>query len=73
MLGFFVLILSYYLYKFIYLKYTYEKSYEIAKQYTLLKDFREENQSCYNRARIKGWINDYTWLKINSKKEIKDV
>lgn len=54
-------------------KYTYEKSYEIAKQYTLLKDFREENQSCYNRARIKGWINDYTWLKINSKKEIKDV
>lgn len=63
MLGFFVLILSYYLYKFIYLKYTYEKSYDIAKQYTLLKDFREENQSCYSRALFMGWIKEYKWLK----------
>ena len=44
-------------------KYTYEKSYEIAKQYTLLKDFREENPSCYSRALIMGWIKEYKWLK----------
>ena len=44
-------------------KYTYEKSYEIAKQYTFLKDFREENPSCYNRALIMGWVKEYKWLK----------
>ena len=44
-------------------KYTYEKSYEIAKQYTFLKDFRKENPSCYSRALFMGWIKEYKWLK----------
>lgn len=43
--------------------YTEEKSLEIAKNYKTLKEFRETNPSCYNRARMKGWINQYTWLK----------
>lgn len=44
-------------------KYTYEKCYETAKQYTLLKDFRIENESCYNRALRMGWLKEYNWLK----------
>lgn len=44
-------------------KYTKEKCYEIASQYSLLKDFRKENTSCYYRALKMGWIKEYKWLK----------
>ena len=43
--------------------YTKEKCYEIAKQYEYLGDFIKENESCYNRARLKGYLKEYTWLK----------
>ena len=43
--------------------YTYEKSLEIAKGCKTLKEFYKKHASCYNRARAKGWINEYNWLK----------
>lgn len=43
-------------------KYTEEVSYEIAKKYTTLADFSKENPSCYARANLMGWVDNYTWL-----------
>lgn len=43
--------------------YTEEKAMEIAKKYKTIKDFRENEQSCYARSKLMGWLKDYTWLK----------
>lgn len=42
--------------------YTKEKSNELARKYKTLKDFYTNEPSCYNRARMKGWLEDYKWL-----------
>ena len=43
--------------------FTREVCYEIAKKYTTVMDFRNNDVSVYNKAHRKGWFNDYYWLK----------
>lgn len=44
------------------IKYTYDSLYEIAKQYTTLKDFSINESSAYTTANYRGWLKDYVWL-----------
>ena len=44
------------------IKYTYDSLYEIAKQYTTLKDFSSNENSAYTTANYRGWLKDYVWL-----------
>lgn len=42
--------------------YTEQKCKKIALQFKSKKEFRETNESCYNRACKFGWIDNYNWL-----------
>ena len=42
-------------------QWTYEACLTEAKKYKYAKDF-QKSRSAYNSARLKGWLNDYTWL-----------
>ena len=44
---------------------TEERCYELAKRYTTLKDFCDENPRAESAARRNNWIDSYTWLKRN--------
>ena len=41
---------------------SYEKCYNIAKQYLFKRDFFLEQQPAYNKARNEGWLDDFDWL-----------
>ena len=51
---------------------TEEKCWEVAKQCTTLKEFREEHTSTYNTALKKGWLKDYTWLEKTNNVQVKE-
>ena len=42
---------------------TREVCYEIAKKYTNIRDFQNNEVNVYNKAHRRGWFDDYTWLK----------
>lgn len=48
---------------------SYEDCYNIAKKYTIKKDFRLGEPAVYNYAVRNNWLQDYTWLKRASKIE----
>lgn len=41
----------------------YDRCYNIAKQYTSKKDFREKSPECYTASVNYGFIKDFTWLR----------
>ncbi len=41
----------------------FNRCYNIAKQYTSKKDFRESNPDCYRASIDYGFIKDFTWLR----------
>ena len=45
------------------IKWTYEKCYELAKQYKTKSEFEKKNGSAYRSARVNNWLKDYTWFK----------
>ena len=45
-------------------KWTYETCMQAASEFTTLKDFRKRYPSACNVASKKGWIREYTWLKV---------
>lgn len=44
-------------------KWTYEVCMDLAKKYAFEEDFRRENNYAWNKAKKRGWIKEYTWLK----------
>lgn len=49
-------------------KYTKQLCYDLAKQFTTKKEFRETYRNVYFKCLEKGWLKDYTWL-INTKRQ----
>lgn len=47
-----------------YKKWTYDDCWQIATEFTTLKDFRLKSLPAYAAALRRGWIKDYTWLKV---------
>lgn len=45
----------------------YEDCKAVARKYYTKKEFRENDAPSYNKARLSGWLKDYTWLE-NGKK-----
>lgn len=45
-------------------KWSYDICKEIASKFTELRSFAKEFPLVYAAARRKGWVNDYTWLKV---------
>lgn len=43
-------------------KLSYEKCYNIAKQYSNIRDFRKNSNNVYSKSHKMGWIKDYTWF-----------
>ena len=44
------------------IKWTYDSCYQEAKKYKSRGEFGKGNYSAYDKARINGWLDDYTWL-----------
>lgn len=44
-------------------KYTKKVCYDLAKQFTTKKEFRETYKNVYSKCLEKGWVKDYYWLK----------
>ena len=47
-------------------KWTESSCYEEAKKYSSRSEFQRNNESAYNKARRKGWLESYFWLKNQS-------
>lgn len=47
-------------------RWTYETCMQAASEFTTLKDFRKKYPSACNIATKKGWIREYTWLKVHN-------
>lgn len=43
-------------------KWTYEKCFELARNCSSKGEFKRKSSSAYTRARIHGWLDDYTWF-----------
>ena len=43
--------------------YTFEVAKSIAMRYEFVDDFKNENESCYDRCLKKGWLKEFDWLK----------
>lgn len=50
---------------------TYDKCYNIAKQYKYKRDFEKENGYEYRYSKKMGWLNDFSWLEAIKKKSNK--
>ena len=44
-------------------EWTYDDCYNEAKKYDSAWHFKLKSESAYNRARIEGWLDDYTWFR----------
>ena len=47
---------------------TYEKCYELAASCKTRGEMKAKSNWAYSKARKAGWIQDYTWLKIVTRK-----
>ena len=47
---------------------TYEKCYELAASCKTRGEMKAKSNWAYSKARNAGWIQDYTWLKIVTRK-----
>ena len=52
-----------------YPKYPQEYCEDIARKYTTLTDFANNETAIYNASRLHGWLKDYTWL-VRQEQEI---
>ena len=46
---------------------TYEKCYEEAKKYATFNEFRRNKSGAAYRARVNGWVKNYTWFNLKNK------
>jgi hypothetical protein len=46
---------------------TFEKCYNAAKKYKTFNEFKRNEGGAAYRARVNGWVNNYTWFKLNNK------
>jgi hypothetical protein len=52
------------------IKWDENSCFEEAKKYTSLKELYTNNMSVYRKAKEKGWLSEYTWLKRRSSKTL---
>ena len=50
-------------------KWTYEKCFELARDCSSKGEFKRKSSSAYTRARIHGWLDDYTWFETKWEKK----
>ena len=50
-------------------KWTYEKCFELARDCRNRGEFKKKSSSAYTRARIHGWLDDYTWFETQWEKK----
>ena len=48
-------------------EWTHDDCYNEAKKYDSLWHFKLGNESAYNRARLEGWLDEYTWFRNQRK------
>lgn len=48
-------------------KWNYKSTVEEAKKYKSRREFRDKNRSAYNKALEKDWLDNFNWLKDNTK------
>lgn len=46
---------------------TYERCFEEASKYSLMKDFSKQSSSAHSKASKEGWLKDYIWLQLIGK------
>lgn len=46
---------------------TYEKCYEEAKKYKTFNEFKRNESGAAYRARVNGWVKNYTWFNLKNK------
>lgn len=55
------------------IKWTYDSCYQEAKKYKSRGEFGKGNYSAYDKARINGWLDDYTWLSCRKEHTYEEV